>query len=90
MERYRKTPDGSWERQREVEEVGGRSLFPIMIQDTACSPAWAHWPGEGLWRRSYCGWTIIISLWAGQKTVTGADWCSSLGSPTPPGLAKPV
>ncbi|GFR82835.1 hypothetical protein ElyMa_002373700 [Elysia marginata] len=58
---------------------GGRSLFPIMIQDTTCSmqrllASWAH-SATGL--ASASGGEGRASV-AGLKTVTGADWSISL------------
>ncbi|GFR71779.1 hypothetical protein ElyMa_003822800 [Elysia marginata] len=83
MERDTEIPDESWERQEENrrwvgEWVSGRSLFPFMIQDTACtpysacSPAWVQWPGKGSWERGE------RACAATQRTVTGANWGSSL------------
>ncbi|GFS23802.1 hypothetical protein ElyMa_005141900 [Elysia marginata] len=76
------TPDGSRERQREIAEVGGWALFVSNNDSRYC-----------VQRLLAClcplAWPKLVAergraSEAGQKTVTGADWCSSLMVSSPP------
>ncbi|GFR94860.1 hypothetical protein ElyMa_004414400 [Elysia marginata] len=73
MKRYRDTPDGSWERQRGIAKVGGRALFVSNHDSRHCLQRLLACLGPLAWQ-GLVGEKVVV---LGQKTVTGADWCSS-------------
>ncbi|GFS11725.1 hypothetical protein ElyMa_001354100 [Elysia marginata] len=79
MERYRETPDGSWERQRDIAKVGGWALIVSNHDSRHSVQSLLACLGPLVWR-GLVGEGGGASA-AGQKTVTPADRRDSLMIP---------
>ncbi|GFS20110.1 hypothetical protein ElyMa_005048700 [Elysia marginata] len=81
MERYRETPDGSWERQRDIAKVGGWALIVFNHDSRHSVQRLLACLGPLVWRGLVGERGRGEASAAGQKTVAPADWRNSLMIP---------